>query len=113
MEQGQEEDYCGVRGQVRGGRDGQISLCCRGYDSVNNIMVEWERHEAPDSQCLTVDNCPFRGEGRPGVERIYMEDERTVRLLSESVIRSEVSSEFAKPCTCSSPISCPGRSKVP
>ena len=56
-------------GQVRGGREGGVSLCCR-EDDVRDVMEEWEKHESPDYSCQKVDDCPFRGEGRPGVKKI-------------------------------------------
>ena len=39
---------------------------------MGNVMEEWEEHKDPDQRCERMDNCPFRGEGRPSVEKIYM-----------------------------------------
>ena len=74
-------------------------------------MKKWQEHKSPDYSCKEVEDCPFRGEGRLWVEKICMGEESKARLVREFVLQSEVRREFAK--LCSSPISCPGRSKVP
>ena len=35
-------------------------------------MADWEKHESPDYSCEVVEDCPFRGENRPGLEKIFM-----------------------------------------